>query len=600
MTEKVGIQSVDLPARSEAEQADFHAAAMAAGQAALERAGAIDHDIAIAGVRIRLRFAGARMVREYLPALAHLLVADAGEPDATFLVWDGESTGIAMPPPPVTRAAFTDRGDIWGMESRHFRSAFHWSDYSVCVLDMETGIGASWIAKPEALPYWARSSPMRTMFHWLLEPRGLHLLHAAVVGDANGGVLITGRGGVGKSTTSLVALAEGMAFAGDDYVVVGFDPEPVAYTLYSTAKLVPKQLDLLPELVPLVDRSQPDTDEKAVIRLYPASSCQIAQGLPLRWLLTPRFGETAETLFEPIAPAELHQAAAFTTMSQLPHAGRATHDFVGALAARLETARIVLGHDVRAVPGALGRLLAGEVIVPAAASHDVRPPLSVIIPVFNGAHFLPQAVQSILAQQYPTAEIIVVDDGSTDDIERVVAALPVEVRFLRQTNAGPASARNRGIRNASGDLIAFLDVDDLWPVDRLASLIAALGEDRDVAIGRGQLARIDPDDPAAYSFVGNPGEAFPYYIGAALYRREAFTRVGLFDEDMIFGEDQDWYRRAEEVGLGVTRVEQISLIVRRHGANMTHGKSAVEMNELRAIKKALERRRAAGLLAKAR
>ena len=81
---------------------------------------------------------------------------------------------------------------------------------------------------------------MRTLFHWLMELYGRQLIHAAAVGTDIGGALIVGKGGVGKSTTSLASLAAGLRFVGDDYVIVGFDPHPTAWSLYCTAKVSPR------------------------------------------------------------------------------------------------------------------------------------------------------------------------------------------------------------------------------------------------------------------------------------------------------------------------------------------------------------------------
>src|SRR5262249_33293388 len=152
--------------------------------------------------------------------------------------------------------------------------------------------------------------------------------------------------------------------------------------------------------------------------------------------------------------------------------------------------------------------------------------------------FLPEAIENILSQNYPALEIIVVDDGSTDDTEAAVRRLPCDVRYFRQEHSGPAAARNRGIRDSSGDYIAFLDVDDLWSEDHLHLLVGELMErpELDVVHGHAQLVQW-VDTTRAYEYTGNPEEAFPYYIGAGVYRKRVFDQVGLFDRTLRFGED---------------------------------------------------------------
>ena len=105
----------------------------------------------------------------------------------------------------------------------------------------------------------------------------------------------------------------------------------------------------------------------------------------------------------------------------------------------------------------------------------MTPPLvSCILPVYNGAAHLRDALESVLAQQYAPIEIVAVDDGSTDESPAILAACGSRVRVIRQPNGGPAAARNAGIHAARGELIAFLDQDDRWHPRKLARQVAHL------------------------------------------------------------------------------------------------------------------------------
>jgi hypothetical protein len=433
-----------------------------------------------------------------------------------------------------------------------------------------------------------------------MERQGCQLLHAAAVGTADGGVLVTGKGGLGKSTTALACLAAGMGYVGDDYLVVELTPEPRAHSLYCTAKLNADHLERFPQFRKLATNLEFLGEEKAVIRLYPHHANLIARELPIRAVLTPRVSDEAETRFEAISKAELQGAAAFTTLSQLPHAGRRTHEFVDRLVGGLPGARIALGRDIARIPTAVARLLRLpraeiEAISEQARrpSADKRPLVSVVVPVHNGAVFLHEAIANISGQGYPALEIIVVDDGSTDAIDAAVARLPVEVRYLKQPKSGASAARNRGIKEASGDFVAFLDVDDLWPANNLPLQVDRLLDRPELLVVRGYaqlMAKGLHSD--RFDYVGNPEEAFGDYIGAGVYRRAAFAAIGLFDESMDFSEDTDWFNRARERGLPIERLERVTLLVRRHGKNMTWGKNMIELNALRAFKKSLDRKRA--------
>jgi glycosyltransferase involved in cell wall biosynthesis len=217
--------------------------------------------------------------------------------------------------------------------------------------------------------------------------------------------------------------------------------------------------------------------------------------------------------------------------------------------------------------------------------------VSVIIPVYNGERFVADAIGSVLAQNYPALEIIVVDDGSTDGTEDAVRRMPFEVHYFKQPNLGPAAARNRGVRDASGDFVAFLDVDDLWPENTLNTLMNELLRHPQLDLVQGYSQVTEFVEGSGYEYRGNPMESFPYSIATALYRKRVFDRVGLFDKTLIFGEDTDWFNRANELGVPMKRLDLVTLVVRRHGRNMTQEKTPVELNMLRVFKKALDRKR---------
>lgn len=217
--------------------------------------------------------------------------------------------------------------------------------------------------------------------------------------------------------------------------------------------------------------------------------------------------------------------------------------------------------------------------------------VSIIIPVFNGERFLREAVQSVLDQGDSSVEIIVVDDGSTDGTETVARSLPV--RYLHQTNQGPAAARNRGIEHAQGSLLAFADADDLWPVNKLELQLPCLLRDPeiDIVLGRIQQVRLSEtvDGQTLAEEFAEP--AFSVNLGSAIIRKSVFERVGLFDETMRYSEDVDWFMRAREAGAEIKTIDAVTLLYRQHEQNMTRGKSTSELNVLKALKRSLDRRR---------
>ena len=213
----------------------------------------------------------------------------------------------------------------------------------------------------------------------------------------------------------------------------------------------------------------------------------------------------------------------------------------------------------------------------------MNPLVSVVIPVFNGERFLREAVRSVLDQQYAPLEIIIVDDGSTDGTATVARSLPATVRYLHQPNQGPAAARNRGIEQAQGGLIAFADADDLWPPAKLELQLPYLINDPGVEIVMGRVQLL--------SETGLTESAFSVNLGCAVIRKSVFDRVGLFDETMRYSEDVDWFMRARESGAAIMTIDAVTLFYRQHEQNMTRGKSTSELNVLKALKRSLDRRR---------
>lgn len=595
---------MEIQEKTEAEQLAFYEETRQCCLRAVGSAGQVDRYFKLAGNTVRLSFAGPALVGHFTSALDHLATSPAADPDLVLYLWDSESTGVPMPRPPCKRSAFTDRGDIWGFNSTRIRAAFHYSDFSVNLLDRHTNVGIYWTQDARGLPYWADSSPLRTLFHWHLEQRDCQLVHAAAVGTAHGAVLVTGKGGVGKSTTALSCLRAGLQYLGDDYVAVrGGGTSPVVHSLYGTAKLNPNHMVNFREFEHLGREPGTPAHEKVVLDLHPHFADQLAHRMPLKAIVMPRINGGNETTFRPADPVTTRKAVCFTTMSQLPCVGRHTHDFFTSLCASVPGYVLELGSDLSRIPSAISDLLKqppGPRSQPVSVSgtqqamtEEQYPLVSVVMPIFNGERFVREAIRNIVEQEYPATEIIVVDDGSTDRTGSIVRELPYDIRYFKQEQNGPAAARNRGIRDTTGDLVAFLDVDDLWPEHNLRMLVDEMLQRPDVDIVRGhaQVMDYDPENGSVV-FTGNPEEAYPDYIGAGLYRKRVFTKIGLFDPSLRFAEDTDWYNRARERNVPMERLDAVTLWVRRHGRNMTHGKGPLELNMLRAFKKTLDRKRA--------
>ena len=565
-----------MPAPTSAITDRFHRQFHDAGERALAATGVVSHRLVVATCPIRLDFAGPVLADLFMPALAHHVVPDHHGATASITVWDGVSSDVTapMPPPGVT---FTPRGDIAGLDGDDHLSAFQYGENSVAVFDRRTRAGCYWVPDANDLAYWARSSPLRSMFGWILRDHGVHLVHGAAVGRAGRAVLLVGPGGSGKSTTAVRAAAAGMDFVGDDYVAVSVNP-PKVHHVYATAKLDPAvQIDAF-------SRTHTPGDEKAVL---PLPTSVIQSTMNLAGIATLRITGHPESSLEATTPDALRAAALYTTLEQIPHP-KGLEEAVDNLIAALPGGQLAIGTDADDLMSVLSEAIARPTSL-RLRSADVHPTLSVIIPVHNGASFLADAVDSVRRQQFDI-EVVVVDDGSTDDFDTVIATLPVDV-VVRQAQRGPAAARNAGIAASSAEIITFLDVDDLWPAGRTRALLHEVTDGHaQVAIGLSQVYRYT--DPGGWQEFGTPETSFPWSVGGAMFRRTIFDEVGGFDEEMRYAEDTDWFARLKLTAAQLNRIPVTTLCVRRHGANMTEGRDPLELNVIRAVKKALDRQRA--------
>lgn len=196
------------------------------------------------------------------------------------------------------------------------------------------------------------------------------------------------------------------------------------------------------------------------------------------------------------------------------------------------------------------------------------PLISVIIPTYNRANFLHEAIESINDQNYSNLEIIIVDDGSTDNTKKIVKNLGSNLKYIYQKNKGPAAARNTGLKVAKGEIIGFLDSDDLWPVNKLNyQLKELLNSDMEIIIGGVKhLMLKDSKNP---KFVEHSVTYNRRSLGSALFKISAFKKVGFLDENLILWEDLDWFLRAHEFGIKILWQKKITLLIRVHRENMS-------------------------------
>jgi glycosyltransferase involved in cell wall biosynthesis len=223
--------------------------------------------------------------------------------------------------------------------------------------------------------------------------------------------------------------------------------------------------------------------------------------------------------------------------------------------------------------------------------------VSVLMPVYNHAQHLAEAIDSVLAQTYPAVELIVIDDGSTDGSGEIARRYGPALRYAYQANAGIGAARNHAAALATGEFFAFLDSDDRYPADRLARQIAAFHADPELEMVLGHVTEfLSPElDEAARRRLRPPLERAPGNIPPSmLIRRQAYARVGPFDIEAGLGSSIEWWARLLDLRLRTVMLEDVVVERRLHARNT--GLRAWDSGSayLRLVKATLDRRRREG------
>ena len=225
------------------------------------------------------------------------------------------------------------------------------------------------------------------------------------------------------------------------------------------------------------------------------------------------------------------------------------------------------------------------------------PQVSVVIPAYNQAIYLDKAIQSVLQQSYQDFELVVIDDGSTDQTKEVVLAFhDKRLAYIYQENKGLAGARNSGIRSTTAPLLIFLDSDDVFLPNNLALLSGLLNENPQAGAAAGQAIPIDsngipinriytarfPEASQEFLFVN------PLHVGSVMVRRFALDRVGFFDENLRACEDWDLWLRLSISGYRFAFLNQAVSQYRLHPAQMTRDGGRMRQASFAMLEKTFE------------
>lgn len=316
---------------------------------------AVEHWFRIGGRLLRLVFAGDAVVPWVVPAFAHLRTAP-GSADLTVHLWDATSTGAPEPSkPPVPEDELP--GAFYFFEDPPVRGVYQPGMDALSVIDLGEGTAWYWVRDPSVLPYWEQAAPLRQILHWYMATQGIQQVHSGAVGTPDGGVLLVGKGGSGKSTCSLTSLVSELRYAGDDYVMVSIEPQPWIHSLFNSGKVEPHNLERVPHLRSAITNASKLDEEKAVVFVERHFPDRPIDGFPLRAVVLPKITGGPITRAVPTTAAAALAALAPSTVFQLHTAGREAFSFMAQLVRQVPAYVLELGEDASAIPAAISDLL---------------------------------------------------------------------------------------------------------------------------------------------------------------------------------------------------------------------------------------------------
>ncbi len=349
----------------EADRVAFFEMFYAAFQEALENAGeSTDFYYRLAGQTIRLQFAGDALVPYLTRALAHLFTEPIPNPDFTFCIWESEKTKRPLPQlladfnRHVTHLPWLNihgiRNEVFPYSDERIQTALYGDKDTLVVSDRERKLCVYWTQDAAELPYYEIGAPLRMPLQWQYNSPTRQMIHSGAVGTAElGGVLLSGRGGSGKSTTALTCLDSDLFYASDDYVIVDFEPELTNYSVFQTAKVKTfKDLERFPQLKSWIINADTivEKDEKPMMFVGEHKPEKLIEKLPIKAIVFPRFVAGEDYHIEKISQSSAFKAIITSTITQTPFADKDSLQMVTNLVRSVPSYLLVFGENTSKLP----------------------------------------------------------------------------------------------------------------------------------------------------------------------------------------------------------------------------------------------------------
>ncbi|MCX5480536.1 hypothetical protein OSH08_16155 [Kaistia geumhonensis] len=313
----------------------------------------------VAGCVIRVEYAGRALAERLGRAFSHAALSGDATPDLVIHAWDSASNAL---PPPAHSLPVQDAADlVEGGEESGLLAGFVSKEETLNLIDLERGHAYFWLPSLDAMPGWVPAAPFRRILQWFLATRNVHLVHGAAIGRPAGALLVTARGGSGKSSTALAAAAHGLSYLGDDYVAISEGTPPELHCLYNSAKLTDASLARQSFYRAFVRERDVGDRLKSVLFMAEAMPEVIIPAAPLIGIAVPVIDHAGRTRFERLDARGAFLALAPSSMLHVslqggPQLMRALRHLVGTAPCY----RLMLGREPAEIADAIAAFVDGR------------------------------------------------------------------------------------------------------------------------------------------------------------------------------------------------------------------------------------------------
>ena len=325
-------------------------------RAAASAGGRIDRYFEIAGFTICLSFAGPALIPSITQAFQHLSAEPNSCTDLVVLLWDKKSTSIGMPKPPWDVDAYIALGEIWRYNGEHLKVSYQPINNMYYILE-KSGLGVLQVEDADRIPQYEKGSPLLQILHWWTKNHGRALVHSGAVGFENGGALLVGKGGAGKSTAAAACIDSDLLYAGDDYCILSNDPSPHVHSVYGSGKIKSDDMGRFPFLKDAPGNSHNSDTGKTIFFLNNFMPRKLAKGFPIRTILIPQIAGIPETRFEKASTASAFRAIAISTVFQLSGSECHIFSYLSEVVRKVPCYFMKSGTNVTGIPAAVAQLL---------------------------------------------------------------------------------------------------------------------------------------------------------------------------------------------------------------------------------------------------